>query len=155
LTKFDILNHYYFEYSLLSYIKLKFFNWIDIDIQCIRSGVVKDSNCYIMEKKTKTLTIFIFLFVIILVFFLLNNRLIDDISGTTYNVNYQQLVIIYQENCARCHGINGEGDVSLRGGKYSVDDIKQIIRDGSDLMPAFTNIKEPFLSELAKYVHNL
>ena len=65
---------------------------------------------------------------------------------------------VFQNNCARCHGVSGEGfasNPSLQERDLSPDEIKHIIRFGQGDMPPFPNIKEPQLTNLAEYVSNL
>lgn len=65
---------------------------------------------------------------------------------------------IYQKNCARCHGNHGQGFIdkpSIKNTGYSAEEIKQIISKGLNDMPSFSNISEPDLSNLAKYVSQL
>ena len=69
-----------------------------------------------------------------------------------------QVLSVYQNNCARCHGKNGEGyDTKpvLHNNNYTVEQIKNIVNNGLDKMPAFPTIKDPVLTDLAKYVSNL
>ena len=62
---------------------------------------------------------------------------------------------LYQDNCAKCHGDDGEGAATfpdIRNQSYDLDKVKILIRHGAGEMPAFPKIKEPDLSYLAKYV---
>ena len=74
----------------------------------------------------------------------------DDVSP--------QVLSVYQNNCARCHGKDGEGyDTKpvLHNNNHTIEEIKNIVNNGLDEMPAFPTIKEPILTDLAKYVSNL
>ena len=64
----------------------------------------------------------------------------------------------YVDNCARCHGRSGEGfgdKPPIANTRLNVDEIKRVIQNGLAKMPAFQNIKDPTLSEIAEYVRNL
>ena len=71
---------------------------------------------------------------------------------------YEKISGIYKENCARCHGDDGQGygdKPAIESVGYSVDKIKEIIKGGLNTMPSFPNIKEPVLTELSEYVQTL
>lgn len=70
----------------------------------------------------------------------------------------QQLLNVYRDNCARCHGAFGEGFASnpvLRGRNLPLPMVMDRIQKGRGKMPAFPNIQEPILSKLAKFVSGL
>ncbi|MGX5819289.1 outer membrane protein assembly factor BamB family protein [Chitinophaga lutea] len=59
--------------------------------------------------------------------------------------------------CASCHGANGEGTGSTPslqnlGAKYTVNEIVTIIRKGRKAMPAFTQIPEDDVRQIARYL---
>lgn len=65
---------------------------------------------------------------------------------------------IFLKNCATCHGNEGGGTSQakgLRGRSLDRDYVKKIIQTGNTVMPRFHFIREPMLSELAEYVHDL
>lgn len=65
---------------------------------------------------------------------------------------------LYQDNCVKCHGDEGEGAATfpdIRKKAYDLDKVKILISHGAGEMPAFPKIKEPDLSYLAKYVGEL
>ena len=64
----------------------------------------------------------------------------------------------YRHNCARCHGANGEGFddfPEIQGTDLTAEEIKTLISNGQGEMPAFADIKDPLLSQLANLVKNL
>jgi mono/diheme cytochrome c family protein len=63
--------------------------------------------------------------------------------------------MLYLKNCVNCHGRAGQGQSgfpSLQQTKLNVDEIKQLITTGRGKMPAFPQISEPHLSQLAEMV---
>ena len=64
----------------------------------------------------------------------------------------------YKNHCARCHGASGEGfgdKPHIQNNGRTVEEIKDIIQNGLDNMPAFSLIKDPILTDLAKFVSRL
>ena len=62
---------------------------------------------------------------------------------------------LYQKNCARCHGNNGQGfamNPSLQNTKLSLEQISGIIKKGSGEMPPFTKLTDQELRLLANFV---
>lgn len=51
---------------------------------------------------------------------------------------------VYQQNCAKCHGKDGEGHMfagpSLVKSKKSIDDLRRIINNGKGHMPRFSGV---------------
>lgn len=65
---------------------------------------------------------------------------------------------LYQQNCAVCHGRQGEGTLQakgLRGRQMDTAYVKRIVQTGNTVMPRFHFIQEPALSEIADYVHKM
>jgi mono/diheme cytochrome c family protein len=65
---------------------------------------------------------------------------------------------IYIAQCARCHGREGQGygeNPDIRNNGHSVAEIKEIVRNGLAEMPAFSNLSEKEITELADYVSTL
>ena len=64
--------------------------------------------------------------------------------------------VIYHEACSKCHGENGEGGGAMisqfRLEGKSAQEIKDTIRSGSFIMPAFTAIRQDTLDRLADYL---
>lgn len=60
----------------------------------------------------------------------------EGTEGTTSSVNAEE---IYKQSCASCHGGNLEGGVGPElaaiGGKYSAQEIEDIIKNGQGTMP--------------------
>jgi len=103
--------------------------------------------------------IIIFTFIIIAAFFIFVVNWIKTISGSQSKHIVIKIspttVSAYVDNCARCHGRSGEGfrdKPAIANTELNVDEIKRIIQHGRAKMPAFQNIKEPTLSEIAEYV---
>ncbi len=68
------------------------------------------------------------------------------------------IVALYAQNCSNCHGQVGEGlgsFPSLQNTKLSIEEIKQLIRNGKGDMPPFPGIKDPQLTRLAEFVKQL
>jgi len=64
----------------------------------------------------------------------------------------------YQNNCAKCHGTEGEGVASspdIRSTKRTKPEIKQLIVHGSGEMPAFSKFTETELDQLINYMLDL
>lgn len=65
---------------------------------------------------------------------------------------------LYQDNCAKCHGEEGEGVASypvIRNTKRTKQELKQLIGHGAGEMPAFPNFTEAELDQLIDYLHEL
>jgi mono/diheme cytochrome c family protein len=74
---------------------------------------------------------------------------------------------LYVSNCARCHGGDGKGhtklgedmsipDLTVTARKMSLTDVKRIITNGHDEMPAFKKkLSAAQIASLAKYVRAL
>ena len=94
----------------------------------------------------------------VIVFYQLDNRPVLHVHNQGTDQNFQQILNVYRDNCARCHGAFGEGFASnpeLRGKKTPVENVKQIIKQGIGKMPAFPNIQEPLLTRLSEFVSKL
>ena len=75
--------------------------------------------------------------------------------GFQHDPELEKAIALYQKNCNTCHGSFGEGmsgNPRLRQIILTVDQIKNIIRNGQDEMPAFPDIQEPELSRLAELI---
>ncbi|MDR6225578.1 c-type cytochrome [Desmospora profundinema] len=63
---------------------------------------------------------------------------------------------IYNNNCASCHGQNLEGrtgpDLQQVGGKYSEEEIDDIILNGTGRMPALKQIPDDQRATLAEWL---
>lgn len=74
------------------------------------------------------------------------------------NINVRissEIVDLYAENCAVCHGEAGQGLTgypSIQTSQLDVDEIKVLISSGQGVMPAFPHIQEPQLTQLAEMV---
>lgn len=81
----------------------------------------------------------------------------------TYNSNVlpdplDQATGLYLNNCARCHGKSGQGfatNPALRDSKFTLEQIIQIIQNGSGKMPAFPELTEQEIRLLANYTINM
>jgi len=79
-------------------------------------------------------------------------------NETTVSEFQTHNLAVFQDNCARCHGVSGEGFASypsLQGNGLTPEQVKQIIRFGQGNMPPFPNIPEPKLTQLAEFVSQL
>jgi mono/diheme cytochrome c family protein len=66
--------------------------------------------------------------------------------------------LTFETHCVRCHGNAGQGfgdKPDIRGSGLTAAEIKEIIKNGLDEMPSFSNIPDPALSKLAEYVSKL
>jgi len=77
--------------------------------------------------------------------------------------------VMYAQNCARCHGMNGKGDPELKKtlpvrdfsdpvflAKAQTDDIARVIMAGKGQMPAFgASLSLPKIQSLSGYVKRL
>jgi hypothetical protein len=66
--------------------------------------------------------------------------------------------MLYQDNCASCHGSEGEGVAAypaLKDNKRSKQDIRQLIVNGSGEMPAFPDLTETDLDLVIDYMLEL
>lgn len=63
---------------------------------------------------------------------------------------------VFQNNCAMCHGADltggGGPDLTAVGSKYSADEIKEIIQNGTDAMPAVQAVQGEELDALANWL---
>jgi len=70
----------------------------------------------------------------------------------------QQGALIYQKNCTACHGLQRQGNPplypALTGIEKSDDSIRTILRQGSGIMPAFSQFTEEELEALLSYITN-
>ena len=110
-----------------------------------------------MKKKLIAFVALLFLFSSIL-FYLLNIECGQDISDLLGSENHKQVSILYQNYCIRCHGEADEGrNIDPEGNNvpYSLEEMKDLIHNGGNYMPGFREIKEPMLTELARYVQFL
>ena len=106
----------------------------------------------------KKALIFFALIIVVAVFILVVYQ-VKTISGSqgedsTANIS-SAAVSAYVDNCARCHGSDGGGfgdKPAIDNTNRNVKEIKSVIQYGLEKMPAFQNIKDPALSELAEYV---
>ena len=65
---------------------------------------------------------------------------------------------LYQDNCAKCHGAQGEGVASspaIISTKRTKQEIKQLIVHGAGEMPAFSKFTETDLDLLINYMLEL
>ena len=63
---------------------------------------------------------------------------------------------IFREACSGCHGENGQGKglyPDLLGEQFKSDEIRDLIVNGSFLMPAYKHIKSDTLDSLIEYVN--
>lgn len=106
----------------------------------------------------KKALIFFALIIVVAVFILIVYQ-VKTISGSqsddsTANIS-SVAVSVYVDNCARCHGSDGGGfgdKPAIDNTKMNVEEIKIVIQYGLAKMPAFQNIMDPVLSELAEYI---
>ncbi len=64
----------------------------------------------------------------------------------------------YGQMCANCHGRFGEGLAGfppLQNSELTIDEIKDIIKNGKGNMDGFEHIEEPMLTELAEFIKKL
>ena len=94
---------------------------------------------------------------VVLVIFQINTRppvrVQQNVSGNA--AANQQVMALYSKNCGRCHGAFGEGfagNPALTGRNIPVPMIKSMIQNGKGKMPAFPEIQEPQLTQLAEYI---
>jgi mono/diheme cytochrome c family protein len=110
-------------------------------------------------KKTPLLYLAVVTFIVGLIIIIYQVKRMSDIQNVDNKKSYSAATLSsFEQNCARCHGKNGEGygeNPSLVDNGYKVDEIKEIIQKGLDTMPAFPNIKDPILSEIAAYVADM
>ena len=74
----------------------------------------------------------------------------DDLSSAS--------AALYRDNCAKCHGTEGEGVASspdIRSTKRTKQEIKQLIAHGAGEMPAFPKFTEMELGQLITYILEL
>ena len=65
---------------------------------------------------------------------------------------------LYQDNCVKCHGIQGEGVAThpaITNTKRTKQELKQLILHGSGEMPAFSKFTEIELAQLIDYTVEL
>lgn len=109
----------------------------------------------------KTSLVYLAVIIVIAVFVLIIYQ-VKTISGSKADMEdiakNELAIAAYKENCSRCHGENGQGygaNPTLIDNDYPVEELKNIIQNGLDQMPAFPNIKEPTKTQLAGYVAGL
>lgn len=63
---------------------------------------------------------------------------------------------LYTDNCARCHGENGDAMImnasNLRGSVLSKEEMASVIRDGRKAMPAYKMLSDEEINGLAEYL---
>ena len=95
--------------------------------------------------------ILLVLLIIILSFFLIFSEYRDDYEPTTTDSAQ-----IYNEACARCHGEDGKGSgllyPDLVEESFSDEDVIRILKTGKLFMPAFPQIPDSVLKNLANYM---
>jgi mono/diheme cytochrome c family protein len=74
-------------------------------------------------------------------------------AGETAQINAEA---VFKQNCSSCHGQNLEGisgpNLTKVGSKYSVDEIKNIIKNGKGGMPPGMLKKQPEIEAVAKWL---
>ena len=108
-----------------------------------------------MNKKIKIVIILTLISFVIIIFFLLSSGSRSNVSNSQLNKNQEQLLAVYQNYCSRCHGMPDDGNKVFSAENYSIEEIRELIYNGGSYMPGFQNIKEPVLTELARFVQNL
>lgn len=72
----------------------------------------------------------------------------DPDNGTT----------IWDHACAACHGELGQGSrdgvPDIRNTELSLDEIRQLVKEGAENMPAFAGFSEKELLDVSSYVKN-
>lgn len=114
------------------------------------------------EKKTDNIVLIFWAIMLIsavaLVFYQVNYQSVPPSAAVEQPAASGSVAAIYQQNCARCHGANGEGmamNPPLKGRNLPIEHILHIVQDGKGTMPAFPGIKEPQLTELAGFIHSM
>ena len=109
----------------------------------------------------KSVLIFFAVIIVIAIFILIVYQ-VKTISGTQSEESISDIsettLMVYRDNCARCHGSNGEGfgdKPAINNTSMTIEEIKNVIQNGLAQMPAFQNIKDPVLTELAEYVSGM
>lgn len=62
---------------------------------------------------------------------------------------------VYSNNCASCHGDDGDGNPSLQGNDFAsdVDNVVEQVTDGGDTMPEFgSKLSDDEIDAVAEYV---
>ena len=69
----------------------------------------------------------------------------DDVNGET----------VYSDNCAVCHGINGEGGSGpsmAQASGESDEEIVSVVLTGEDEMPSFDNLEDQDIADVLAYI---
>ncbi len=78
--------------------------------------------------------------------------------SSVYRPKVHDPAIIYHEACAECHGDRGEGEGLFFPGLLDTSltrkDVRDAMRDGRFMMPAFTEIPDTTLMNLVEYIVN-
>ena len=74
-----------------------------------------------MNKKNKIVIILIY--IIIIIFYLLKSRSQRILSNTKFDKIHQQLLTVYQNYCACCHGMPDVGNELISEENYSIEEI--------------------------------
>ena len=66
----------------------------------------------------------------------------------------------YTDECARCHGDNGEGNkkkdiAKLKDADFSFDEMKQSMYYPEGTMPEFDDVPDTLIHEIRKFIHSL
>ena len=98
-----------------------------------------------------------FIILIIAIFFLVNFLLFTG-QDDDYIPEISDPSFVYQQACVRCHGERGEGEgllyPDLSQETLAEEEVFNIVRNGEFFMPAFPNIPDSTLNNLAEYVVN-
>jgi quinoprotein glucose dehydrogenase len=69
---------------------------------------------------------------------------------------FEKGALIYQKNCTACHGLQKEGNLPLYPSLINIgksdDSIRTILRQGSGIMPAFSQLSEEELEALLSFI---
>ncbi|SHF68568.1 cytochrome c550 [Ornithinibacillus halophilus] len=80
----------------------------------------------------------------------------DEQGGETQEGEVASPEVIYENNCAMCHGADLSGgsnpDLTTIGAKLSVDEIASIIQNGQGGMPAQSHLSQEEVDALSEWL---
>lgn len=95
---------------------------------------------------------------VVLIFVVYQVKTISGSKSVQSDINISATTVsVYVDNCVRCHGRGGEGfgdKPAINNTSLNIEEIKNVILKGLEKMPAFQNINDPVLTEMAEYVKN-
>ncbi len=72
--------------------------------------------------------------------------------------DFSDIIPVYSQNCARCHGVTGQGQPGippLKGTNLSDQEMTMLIRNGKGEMPGFPQLSDEQIARLISLIRHL